>query len=458
MFSQSTIISMIAALAGVVSAIYAVLHYRHDRNNRPVIPLSSDAITDLEDIDDDLKSKFDVVNEVRTAFRVRPQAQGIVQHLESGIESLLNIPHEGYGGYTVRNFDWDGNSTIIRPCDVHLGYDKWNILDGSHIEKFEYSKESFATLYSVLLLGGVLFGNGRTVVFKANYKSRELLPIELAASEYGFGVTRDRKVLAMLPEDRTKIAVLNTDYSGDFHFEMFDTKLSEDSNSQRAVYFNPFQGDNSSFYVMQQQSSMENLPEQTIARHDFKTRQLTSSIRIKGLQNIALAPDGDCLVVVCTDRIERIDPIDLSCIDSKSLTAPREHEKYVQPAVQFSPCGSYLALCYNISGEIEIRDASTLEIIENISTLGLPSAPLEWSSDGRMLAGGFKRRSDGKSQLYIWSIPNAKSLAVIDDVLLFPPSRPHCSSPKSYYWHSSKAELLFLLNNGRVQRIVYQEQ
>jgi hypothetical protein len=456
-FSQSTIISTIAAIAGVVSAVYAVLHYRHDRNKRPAIPLSNDAIADLEDSDNDKKNKFDIVNEVRTAFRVRPQAQGIVQHLELGIESLLNIPHEGYGGYTVRNFDWDGNSTIIRPCDVHLGYDKWNILDGSHIEKFEYSKESFATLYSVLLVGGVLFGNGITVVFKAKYKSREILPIELASSEYGFGVTRDRKVAVMLPDDRSKIAVLKTDYAGDFHFEMFDTKLSMDSYSERAVYFNPFQGDDHSFYVLQQQSSMENLPKQTITRHEFKTRQVTCSKRVKGLQNIALAPNGKYLVMICTDRIERIDPINLSFIDKLPLTAPREHEKYVQPPVQFSPCGNYLALCYSISGEIEIRDATTLEIIEIISTLGLPSGPLEWSSDGRMLAGGFKRRSDGKSQLYIWSIPGVKCLAVMDDVLLFSPSRPHCSNPKSYYWHSSKAELLFLLNNGRVQRIVYQE-
>jgi WD40 repeat protein len=422
------VISAVGVIAGVVSAIYAVLHYRHDQNISTVQALPNDEVSGTPDNESLFKNEFDVVNEVRTAFRVRPPRPAIVQILESAIDTLFKIDHEGYGGFTVRNFDWDGNSTILRPCDVHLGYDKWDISSGTHLEKFELSEESFATLYSVLLVGGVLFGNGYTVIFKPKYKPREILPIKLAASEYGFGVTRDRKVLVAFPEDRSKIAILSTEYSGKFQLEIIDTILSKDSYSERAIYFSPFQGDNCCFYVLQQQSSMENLPEQTITRHDFKSRQPTSSKRIKGLQHIALHPDGSNLVVVCTDHIDRIDPISLSIIDQMPLTAPREHEKYVQPPVQFSPCGSYLALCYAISGEIEIRNASTLEILTKISTFGLPAAPLEWSSDGQLLAGGFRRRVDGKSQLFIWSIPNTKCLATVENVLLFSPSRPYCSS------------------------------
>lgn len=443
----SLLATLIGTVATVIAARYAVLQYRHQRTTSSHSVTPSDANPRAKGPDTSKTAVFVVTNEVRTAFKVHPP---------SLIRSLLARPEEGYGGFTVRNFDWDGNSTIIRPCDVHFGYDRWDVLRGSHLESFELSEESLPTLYSVQLVGGVLFGNGNTVAFKPMYKPHEVLPIELDSySLDGFGVTRDRKVLAALLGKDSKVALISGDYGNTIQLSLVDTELADGVHSNRAVYFSPFQGKDRSFYVIQLQSSMEEYQPQAITRHDFESRKQTASIRTRGLQNVALSPDGGVLVAICTDRLLRLCAINLEILDEFPLAAPREHEKYALPPAQFSPCGNYLALSYSITGDVEIRDALSLELKLNIASHGLPAAPLEWSSDGRFLAGGFRRRIDGKPQLHIWSIPEAECLAVVEDVRFLSPSRPHCCSPKTFYWHASKAELLLLLENGRIQRFEY---
>ncbi|MCB1930445.1 MAG: WD40 repeat domain-containing protein [Rhodocyclaceae bacterium] len=443
----SLVVTVIGTVATVIGARYAVLQYRHQRetSSQPVTPSNDNPRTEGCSISK--TAEFVVTNEVRTAFKIHPP---------SLIRSLFPGPEEGFGGFTVRNFDWDGASRIIRPCDVHLGYDTWDVLRGSHLESFELSEESRPTMYSVQLVGGVFFGNGKTVAFRPTYKPHEILPIELDPySPDGFGVTRDRKVLAALLGDESKVAVICSDYIGTFQLSFVDTELADGVHSERAVYFSPFQGKDRSFYVVQQQSSMEEYPPQAITRHDFESRKKTGSIRVCGLQNIALSPDGLTLVAICTNRLVRLCAINLEILDEIPLAAPREHEKYALPPAQFSPCGTYLALSYSITGDVEIRDALTLELKLSIASHGIPAAPLEWSSDGRFLAGGFRRRIDGKPQLHIWSIPETECLAIIDDIRFFSPTRPHCYSPKTFYWNASKAELLLLLQNGRIQRLEY---
>jgi len=448
-------ITIIGVIATIISTVIAILHYRHDKSvgRNAGYPAG---MSDTEDPDSlrEEESEFKLSDDLVTRVYCGVPKNFIARIFYDETVSTYNPSRENTA-FIVRNFDWDGNFDVIRPCDIHLGFDRWDFREKRHTEHFEYSQESLGTLYAILLPSGVIFGNFKTVVFKPEYyKSFQALPLKLDSTMKWFGATRDRKVIAVITNKGGTLSVIRDTLSSKVEIQQVPANLSGNTLFC-GVYFHPFNGPVKAFYAYQFQVDMEDHGQQILSRYDFDSLEITHSIGIEGLQNIAQRPDMKHLTAISKTELIIMDARDLRIIRKIPLSLARDREKYVCPPIQYSPCGRYLAYSYALTGDIEIVDANTFEHLHSFISNGIPASPIKWSADGRFLAAGFSFRNGKNNQLHIWNVQQARLVTKIDGLRLFDANVQHSEHPGNFYWHNSRYEIMVLKENGHIQNFRY---
>lgn len=354
----------------------------------------------------------------------------------------------------IRNFDWDGSHSVVRPCDVHLAIDRWDLSNGNHTDHAEVSDESWATMYAISLSSGAIFGNGSTVAFKPDFEGLEIIDVGDTNIVNGFAVSRDRKVCCFVENEGKSAVFLEAVGTDGIKIRKLSTAKHFESYVSARMYFNPHIRRPNEVFAFQYQSSQEDYPPHTLLRIGYPDLSRGGKKRkINGLQNIALSHDGKILSVITTTSLIHLDAISLQGAGAEQpFGLAREKEHYVVPPIQYSPCGRFLAYSYALDGTVIVCDARNFKPIAELAPQGLPASIFEWSPDGHYLAAAFRSRNDGESRLVIWKDNKPDPVVELSDVKIQDSSHLHSVFPKTFYWHPSRNEFLVLTTNGRISR------
>lgn len=389
---------------------------------------------------------------IETAVYLGPPGGGKVG---KALFAMMGSPRKvNKTGLDIRNIDWDGH-IMVRPCDVHLGADGWDMRGGHHKFNTTFSDESFATLYSILFCDGVIFGNGRTILFKDRYG--KILPIDGECELNSFVVTRDRSRIAWLDPNNRTLRYITKNGHDSFCQKSISLPPCFKRGYYTLLYCNPHNRADHGIICFEG-APIPNMPGElfAIARIDLEAGQFTDSCELPGLQSIALSSDGQVLLAISSEYLFRLNRQSLEVIDKIRIDRVRESELYAFPPIQFSPCGRYLAHSVAKSGEIEIFESGTLRPLGRLKTGGLPGSVFSWSCDGRFLASSVRPRSGGAVRLLIWDVENWVLACDIGSIKQGDSCSLYSNRQGSFAWHENLNHFVVLMSNGDV--VLYVQQ
>ena len=392
----------------------------------------------------DGRQLFSPKRTIETSVFLGPLGHG---KLSSALFKLMGSPRKvAKNGYTIRNFDWNGTS-IIRPCDVHLGVDMWDVQTGDHLLNATYSEESLATMYSLFACGGVLFGNGETNLFRDEDGEVTVLSGNIDAG--GFVVTQDRSYAAGIDDNADAVSILSGGKTIKQTKVPFPLIL-DDSPWKSLCFESVRDGQVSLILHGSHRLAEEGERLRPLARLNVGQSKFTTYRGVPGLQNIALSPIADHIVAITTNGVYLIDSRDFETIAKLPINERREQEYYVLPPIQYSPCGRYFAYSVAASGDIEVVDARAFKTLARLQTGGLPKIAFEWSYDGRFLATAVFFPSGGPETLFVWDIENSRLAAKIKGIRNSRSDQGYAAKHSSFHWRKNRHEFAVLMTTGDI--------
>jgi TIR domain len=241
--------------------------------------------------------------------------------LSRALNSTFGAKRKVDRGFHVRNFDWKDDA-YVRPCDVHLGVDRWDTGDGTHKMNLTYSNESRATTYAVMLGDGMLFGNGNTLLFGGEGGAIR----QLAGNTNGaFAVDAGRTRAAWIDDRSNSIRSVRKERHRPL--EAYETSLPPSlrwRGWEFLLYLDPKGWEQQLFYFGSSLVADEAAEERPLARIAASTGEIEALASIPKLQNVTASMSGETLAAVTGDCIVFLDADRLQLIDKIPIRETRE--------------------------------------------------------------------------------------------------------------------------------------
>lgn len=362
-------------------------------------------------------------------------------------------------GYHVRAFDWDGRK-IYTACDCVLAFSTWK-MDGS-FEDHSAAHDASLTTTHVRRVGsiGTLFGNGEQLFYAS--ASGLIRLAQPGACVQSIDVSPDGCAIAAI--SREKSASLDVEiwsrsyaYAGEFKKEKVSL-TARDFPGEAASTLCIFEGDQREANLVcvfgrSYGNRSETAKPRPIALFRVGEGTILGKAVLPGICSLTPHPMGK-VVAVLGESLTLLSVPDLKVLKSTELPLVREREACFYPPIAYSACGRYLALSYSINGEVEIRNAESLEILATLDDAeGLPQPDMAWDKSGRYLACRFVKRSQVHSNhwdahVHIWDVKTRRRAAKISASLL---GNQGVGSDNGFLWAADAAEIAILVDEQRIQ-------
>ena len=173
-------------------------------------------------------------------------------------------------------------------------------------------------------------------------------------------------------------------------------------------------------------------------------KEIEGVTELHGVQQVAehpvknlIATIGKDLSTISIDSKEIINSVELPLARDKAFLDS-------EGKLSFSSCGRFIALSYTISGEIEVRDANTLDLMFTLEGLGIPQSDLDWDVTSKFLACRFRSRKGSEYSLVVWDLRNRK-------IVLETKSSDINIVRNAFKWSSYSSKLASLVDKKRVE-------
>lgn len=368
-----------------------------------------------------------------------------------GVFSSGVLPDTDEGHFT-NAFDWN-DSVIWTSCDCFLAANKWNVRSGEHYGYFLGKNQSYSTLITRACGDGAIYGNGGDLYFSSSKNKAQLL------YEKGIIAIETIQTFKGWPG---KVLLLTGTNSSDFGVTVFERDSSYSDFTQRTIHIDKQLFAKEDVYrsrlkveLIEKKSlvllyrpvhkpGIEDLQELFII--DLNTEKCIAHCEVHGIQNLSYHPNGEKIAVLGT-RLSIRSTQNLNQVENEiELTVARDENissDYGSP-ISYSTCGRFIALSYAVSGEIEIRDAETLEKLTVLEGYGIPMSDMSWDITGKFLACRFMSRESGSFQVLAWHVDSER------EVLRVPASRMEYNQP-GFRWSTSNTSLAVLVERKRIQ-------
>ncbi len=387
------------------------------------------------------------------------KAPKILKLIGKVIESFT--PDESKDTSQVVNFDWDGK-VIFTPCDYGLGANVWSIYNG-HIKRYDGNNENYATLTALKCGSGVVFGNGRYLFYSDGYR----VLIELKNTDYKFDI---KNIVAdktngsgffsiKFYEDNLIIPSFFIEYKQKIKYSEFTINHSElglqhewDKYSSQTQIEQVKLSRDKYILVAYQYCSMY-APDgyKNLVFFDPFSQIILGATSVEGLQSICKHPVKDVFLTIGKELCLWTFP-DCQLLKSVTLDVARDDDYMGRGGVSYSSCGRYIAITYAITGEVEIRDSESLEIIKILEgDIGLGNHDLSWDVSSKFIACRYYLRKAGPGIIKVWEVNTGRLM--LEEM---------CSSfrgspmEKSFYWSPHSTSLAILQNMNTVKIFEYE--
>lgn len=371
-------------------------------------------------------------------------------------KDTLSEPHEGH--YT-RNFDWDGGY-IFTPCDCFLAANSWRAYDGNFINRYNGdTDESYATMLSLKCGSGVIFGNGLNLYYSENYKN----PLKFTTAKYGFEIeslSTDNIGKAFFAISGLKngekegvylfFGKRNYSVGEEFKLGLILIPNEESSpsrnlttNSGRTVHLPSATGKFVGIYNSVQNNYINEISYLYII--DYINEKKLFKFRLKGIQDVSKHPVKDYLAVIGKE-LTIVSYIEGKIVKSVELPIARRESNYegIDSVICYSRCGRYIALTYSVTGEVEIRNAESLNIEFILEGYGIPQGEMSWDITSNFLACRFRNRERYEYILIVWDLRTRQV------VLKTPSSRTEVIHT-GFKWSETSTTIACLVDQKRIK-------
>jgi hypothetical protein len=359
-------------------------------------------------------------------------------------------------GHFTRTFDWNGY-TIWTPCDCHLAANEWLLNTGEFSYRLKSdTMESLATMYVFQCGMGCVFGNGGQLFYgDKNGNLQRLLDTNSVFNIKSINTAKlEGNSILLLKDfntidDAALILFERTNASEKFeeHKIQIDKKFFKDSethSSYRSWNLKYLENRKSSLSYAFMYTTSSNTDLDTV--NDLilispSSKEVLKSCRLSGIQSISKHP-GENLLAVLGKELMILSIPELDLIEKRKLPVTRDID--ANGAISFSTCGRFIALTYSVNGEVEIRDAQTLDIINVFDGYGRPQPDMSWDITGRYLACRFESRERHNPTVVVWDTKSCKKV-------LHTESSTTRFVPVAIRWAPNSTKLACLVNNKRIQ-------
>jgi hypothetical protein len=346
---------------------------------------------------------FDVARYMGVRSGLGKCADGFFRDLFVGHNNAF--PDESLHG----TFDWDGEIIYV-PCGYESAFNAWSSIGRflKHVHSNHDANRKACFVYHCIADGSIIFGNDRTV-FSASmhistavqkiFEAKEDCTIDvqsLSVTTDGTIVFRADHVLYILSRSGDAIAgyVTNTILlnSRVNRFKLLEDRLDNDFSyvaaSETIKSGATLEGPAKLWLIGLKNSSVINRLEMEhildFGRHPYKPE---------------LVVLGRKLTLLSLPDLKTVRSVELSFAGNAENVNP------VCATVAHSPNGQYFALVYAGNGDVEIRNASTLETVYTLNSRGYSFSDIAWDSTANYLACRSAFPSDPiKSELMVFDI------------------------------------------------------
>lgn len=394
---------------------------------------------------------FDVARFMGDRSRLSKCADGFFRDLFVGHNNAF--PDEVMHGA----FDWDGE-IIYAPCAYESAFNAWSSIGRffKHVQSDPGDIDARQETYYVYhcanaAAGNIVFGDNRTVFCAAGHISTTTQKIftakgdrtfdaqHLSVATDGTVVFKSDQVLYILScSDNAMTGYVTHTIplgSGASWFKLLENKLDNDF-SYVAV-------------CETKKSAVTREESGKLWLIGLKTNGVINRLGIDGIQDCSRHPQKPELVVL-GQKLTLLSLPDLKTIRSVALSL-NGSTKNVHPAcaaVTHSPNSRHFALAYAGNGDVEIRDARTLEMMHTLNGRGFPLPDMAWDSTGNYLACRFADQpGQTKTELAVFDI---RSQEIVFKIAIN--NKITESFPGTFFkWSPHATELACLIDNQRIQ-------
>lgn len=363
----------------------------------------------------------------------------------------------------VMNFDWDGK-IIYTPCDYYLAANSWSLNNG-HISRFSgHTNQSYATLTALKCGSGVVFGNGKYLYYSDGYNKM----IVLENTDYKFNInnivadtTNGSGFFSInFYENNLIISSFLLEYGQSIKYSEFTLKHSEiglqyewDKYSSQ-THIEQIKISRDKYILVAYQYCSMYAPDgyKNIVFFDPFGQTIKGATSVEGLQSMCKHPVKDVFLTIGKELCIWTFP-DCQLLKSVTLDVARDDDYLGRGGVSYSSCGRYIAITYAITGEVEIRDSESLEIIKILEgDIGLGNHDISWDVSSKFVACRYYLRKAGPGIIKVWEVSTGR--VMLEEI---------CSSfrgspmEKSFFWSPYSTSLAILQNMNTVKIFEYNQ-
>jgi len=350
-------------------------------------------------------------------------------------------------------FDWDGE-TLWTPCGYELAYNAWTRI-GSFLEHVKGDSDSqrvasYAYQLGATGAGDILFGDNLTLLYADKQKGTAIKSIFEAKHDRPL----DARHLTVTHEGAIVFKTgpaINISTRSDEDNGVFTTQTIplDAGMSWFKLLENNHDSDFSYVAACTPRSSPANIEKiSKLMLIGIKNKNILNRVEIDGVLDFSRHPQKEEMVVLGR-KLSLLSLPDLKTVMSVELPLKKKNKdgNAVQAVIHHSPCGQYFALVCAPSGEVEIRDAKTLEMIHTLNGPGFPLPDMSWDKTGKYLAYRYLERDNRKNtQLVVWDIQSQTIVFQIASSNEKDEDIPNIA----YKWSPHATELACLIHNQRI--------
>lgn len=369
------------------------------------------------------------------------------------LDWIVQAGHDSKRPVLVITFDWNSNYIWVSYC-AGIAVNIFSAKTGKFLKHVKSGDNYYGTAFAYNCgssMEDIIFGTYAGKIYHSNsYDGNVKLILSHRYNTDSVNVTKDGNTLVLLKhlksiDNGIAITVFERSSSS---YDFKESSIHIDKN-----LLNSYLSELKLFEDTQRRSSLIFVYDSydgDLVLVDLKEKSVVNSTNLSLIRNISKHPNENLLVVLGHELI--LVSIPELKID-KSLKLPMTRSENIPPMAH-SPCGRYLALSYAINGEVEIRDARTLETLYVLDAQeGIPQLDMSWDINGRYLACRYHSREQGtKPMLVIWDVTSQQQVFKTET------HSPHKDAGKkgvAFRWAPDSTTLAFLVDSGKIRMQIF---
>jgi hypothetical protein len=391
---------------------------------------------------------FDVARYMGVRSGLGQCADGFFRDLFVGHNNAL--PDERLHGA----FDWDGEIIYV-PCGYESAFNAWSSIGRflKHVQSNDDAGRKASFVYHCVADGGIIFGNDRTVFSASIHTSTAVQKIFEAKG----GSTIDAQSLSVTTDGTIVFKVDHVLYilsrSGDAITGYITHTIPLNSRINRSKLLENRLDSDFSYVAVSETIKSGATPEESARLWliGLKSNSVINRLEMEHILDFSRHPYKPELVVLGR-KLTLLSLPDLKTVRSVELSFAGNAGN-VNPAyaiVAYSSNGQYFALVRAGNGDVEIRDAGTLETVYALDSRGLSLSDIAWDCTGNYLACRFAVPSDPvKSELTVFDIRSQE--IVFNITISNKKEKAGKYADTVFRWSPRTTELACLIDNQRIR-------